>query len=80
MKLFLLSQNINSGYDTYDSIIVCAETEEDARKIHPYGGENTKNNGEYSVWADPEDVFVEEIGTANKDVEKGVVIASFNAG
>ena len=38
MKLFLISQNENSGYDTYDSAVVCAESEEDAKKICPGGG------------------------------------------
>lgn len=35
MKLYKLSQEIKTGYDTYDSTIVCAENEEEARKIHP---------------------------------------------
>ncbi len=35
MNLYKLSQNINNGYDTYDSCIVAAETEEEAREIHP---------------------------------------------
>ncbi len=35
MKLYLISQDINSGYDSYDSAVVSAESEEDARKIHP---------------------------------------------
>lgn len=33
MKLYLISQNVNNGYDTYDSAVVCAETEEEARMI-----------------------------------------------
>lgn len=35
MKLFLISQSKNRGYDTYDSAVVIAESEEDARLIHP---------------------------------------------
>jgi hypothetical protein len=35
MKLYKLSQEINDGYDTYDSCVVCAENEEKARLIHP---------------------------------------------
>lgn len=35
MNIYKISQNINNGWDTYDSAIVCAESEEDARKIHP---------------------------------------------
>lgn len=35
MKLYKLSQSINNRYDTYDSAIVCADSKEDARAIHP---------------------------------------------
>lgn len=35
MNLYLLSQEINNGYDSYDSFVVAAESEEEARKIHP---------------------------------------------
>ena len=34
-KLYLVSQSINNGYDTYDSMVVAAESEQDARLIHP---------------------------------------------
>ena len=40
MKIWKLSQNQNGGYDTYDSIIVCAETEDEARNINPHGDSN----------------------------------------
>lgn len=35
MKLWLISQSVNLGYDTYDSAVVAAETEEDARNTYP---------------------------------------------
>ena len=35
MKLYLIGQNINCGYDTYDSAVVIATSEEEARRIHP---------------------------------------------
>ena len=37
MKLWCISQTDNDGYDTFDSAVVAAETESDARAIHPYG-------------------------------------------
>lgn len=75
MFLYLLSQNQNGGYDTYDSCVVAAETEEEAREINP-GGIWSSN-----VWANsPDKVTVERIGVAFDGVEPGVVIASFNAG
>lgn len=39
MKIYLISQDTNPGYDTYDSAVVCAENEQQAQKIHPKGGE-----------------------------------------
>lgn len=38
MKLWVISQTANDGYDTYDSAVVAAETEDDAKLIHPNGG------------------------------------------
>lgn len=35
MKLYLVSQNLNSGYDTYSDMVVCAQFEGAARRIHP---------------------------------------------
>ena len=35
MKIYKLSQKENDDYDTYDSCIVIAENENDARRIHP---------------------------------------------
>lgn len=35
MKLWLISQNEENGYDTYDSAVVAAETELEAKRTHP---------------------------------------------
>lgn len=35
MNIYLISQNKNVGYDTYDSAVVAAETAEAARCTHP---------------------------------------------
>tara|TARA_R110002096_G_scaffold250501_1_gene442959 strand:+ start:559 stop:702 length:144 start_codon:yes stop_codon:yes gene_type:complete len=35
MKLFKIYQNINTGYDTFDSAVVVANSAEEAQKIHP---------------------------------------------
>ena len=37
MKLWLLEQTKNNDYDTYDSCVVVAEKEGDAKSIHPDG-------------------------------------------
>jgi len=35
MNLYLISQSVNSGYDTYDSAVVVATNELEASMIHP---------------------------------------------
>lgn len=73
MKLWFISQpNENVDYDTYDSAVVAAETEEEAKVIQPsrFG----------SGWCAPEDVAVEYLGEAKEGTVKGVICASFNAG
>ncbi len=84
MKLYVISQKVNNNWDTYDSAVVSAENEEDARLIHPSADyaddEWPKNISKDSTWALPKDVMVEYIGEAKEGIEKGVIVASFNAG
>ena len=93
MNLYLLSQNVNNDYDTYDSIVVAAENEEEARTIQPqldYKYHDGKVYFQYydlsevecsnDTWALPEDIKVKFIGISAPGIEKGVIIASFNAG
>jgi hypothetical protein len=82
MKLYLLSQNQNTGYDTYSDLVVCAKDEEEARHIHPSQyKDNPWADYSYSTWCMcPEDVDVEYIGEASEHLKKGIVCASFHAG
>lgn len=82
MKLFKLKQSVNSAYDTFDSMVVAAESEEEARRCHPMTLWDSPEDESLwdGVWADPGDVSVEYIGEAAGHVEKGVILASFNAG
>lgn len=95
MKLWRISQDSNSGYDTYDSAVVAFDTEEEARLYHPGGyykwnGEcwqatrtdgSTYEEGAYRSWAaSPDLVTIEYLGTAKKGTEAGLICASFNAG
>ncbi len=81
MNIYLISQTVNNGYDTFDSAVVIAETPRKAQLTHPY--ETTKNwDGEdeqYSAWCAADDVNVEFIGTETTNIPR-VVCASFNAG
>jgi hypothetical protein len=71
MKLWVIKQTENNSYDTYDSAVVAAETEDEAKRV--------KVGDNYS-WCSPEHVTAEYIGEADDSVTAGVVLASFNAG
>lgn len=89
MNLYLIHQNANDNWDTFDSAVVVAETADDAKLTHPRG--TTVFNGDIwidkfgfddgSDWCHPDFVEVVYIGTASKDMKKNSVIcSSFNAG
>lgn len=82
MNLYYLTQDSNNDYDTYDSVIVAAKSEDEARVIHPAGEPLPHwNPWEQSSWVpSPDLVKVYLIGTAIEGTEQGVVLASFNAG
>lgn len=73
LKLWLITQDVNDDYDTYDSAVVVAESAEDARMIVP--------GNRLMAWTYSDNVEVIELGTAIPGLEEGEVIcASFNAG
>lgn len=88
LHLYRISQDVNNGYDSYDSAVVAAESEDDARSIHPDGCADSKvpiefapnRNYDYITWCLQGDVKVEYIGEARDGMRRGVVCASFNAG
>ncbi len=81
MNIYLISQCVNQDYDTYDSAVVVAKTEEDARDTSPRGGKVNWPGGNYGSWASKrEEVSVELLGEAKEDLREGVICASFNAG
>jgi hypothetical protein len=53
MKLWVIKQTENNSYDTYDSAVVAAETEDEAKRV--------KVGDNYS-WCSPEHVTAEYIG------------------
>lgn len=77
MNLYLLINKDSSGYDVYDSVVVCAESEEEARLMHPMGPGGV---WVLSNWYKTEDVKVELIGEACRDLPKGVVCLSYKGG
>jgi hypothetical protein len=94
MKLWLISQDVNRDYDTYDSAVVAAETEDAARRTDPGQSRQWVRNawhrrwqdgsvdiGGHAAWVDDLDqITVKLIGEAAPGIEAGVICASFNAG
>lgn len=81
MKLFMISQDQNNNYETYDSAVVSAPDEETARQINPGTGKPIEKwNANDLGWCNgPEHVTVRYLGEA-ADAEQGVLCASFNTG
>lgn len=84
MYLYLIRQSVNCGWDTYDSAVVIASSEEEAKTIHPDGSRWGTTGWEDSwvarSWCNPEDVTVQLIGTATSGKIGDVIVSSFNAG
>ena len=83
MNIYKVSQTGNNDYDTFDSMIVIAESEEDARWMRPDGrswDEISCLRLSWDDWYWPEECTVELIGEALPGARPKVVLASFNAG
>lgn len=76
MNLYLISQTADCRYDTYDSAVVAAYDEAQARLTHPDGS----TEGCVRAWVPPHEVTVQLIGKASPGTQPGVICASFNAG
>lgn len=95
MKLFLISQSENNGWDTYDSAVVAAEDEDAARKTHPSDytdGWDDNQNSWYGTSISGDRYYtrsgdswtypnlVQVEYLAEYNGDAGVICASFNAG
>lgn len=80
--LWKITQDERTGYDTYDSAVVCATSVEEARRIHPdtvVGWKGYKDG--LDSWATPDKVTAKKVGVADKSIPLNTVVcASFNAG
>jgi len=74
MKLWKISQTVNTTWDTYQAAIVAAPTEEAAKTIHPGSSVSLE------TWCNPQDVQVTYLGTAKKGTLQGVILSHFKAG
>ena len=80
MKLWRISQSHHNDYDTYDSAVVAAETEEGARDTHPSGKTIDWSEQQYTWTSERSSVQVEYLGNAKRGTTAGVICASFHAG
>lgn len=84
LYLYYLEQNERTGYDTYDACIVCAPSEQVARRWSP--ATRTRDLSLVPKWdndswtSHPDNVSVELIGTAAPGMPEGITLASFHAG
>ena len=85
-SIWLLTQTILKGYDYYDSAVVVAKNEVEARKINidrRVGYDYVTSNRELvemEEWVEPEFISVEYLGKAASGTKSGVILASYNAG
>ena len=83
MNMYLIWQEENCGYDTYDAAVVRAKSEDDARLIHPGDGEKYTEgawgDADCEDWAtNPKNVHVELLAKRVGGKEE-LILASFNA-
>lgn len=86
MNLYLITRNDGVDYDQYDSAVVAAPDEEDAKALIEqdlYGWTNTDwkyvEKGLVEIHTEL-DITIELIGTAIDEMQYGIVVDSFNAG
>jgi hypothetical protein len=79
--LYLLTQDENNGYDTFDSVVVCAESAVQAMEMTPDTSHPWGRDGFDSSWANhKEKVNYTYLGVACPSLKPGIILASFNAG
>lgn len=96
LKLYLVWRQDTIGYDEYEGFVCAAQSESDARYMHPGNPDSIKWSGAESrwtnkygkkvlrsvldTWVSPDKLLVTEIGTALKGMTPDVIAASFKAG
>ena len=81
MRLYIISTNANDRFNAFSRAVVAAETEEDARKIHPDGRTVVADREDYlGAWVPLSQVEVDYLGDAKPDTKPGVILASYISG
>ncbi len=84
MNLYLIKYPGEDLYNKYCEAVVCANSEDEARMIHP-GSKNYRTHSkwwddenDYSNWCHPNDVLVSFVGVAcEKYKSKCVIVSDF---
>lgn len=77
MKLYLISQDADNNYDNYTAAVVCAKSDDEAKKIHP-DGRLFPDWGYNDNWVkSPDMVNVKYLGIADGSINTGVVLHSY---
>lgn len=79
MNLYLIYREGGVGYDEYDSAVVVAEDELDAKRIHPDGMNEVDDTPDSGSWRPFAEIKVKHIGVGSPFIPRGVICASFNA-
>jgi hypothetical protein len=77
MNLYLLTRNDDWCYESFDALVVAAESEADAITIRP---ESRGTTAPCSGWTTPENIAATLIGVAVAGTERGVILESYDAG
>jgi len=91
MYIYLIDQNVNSEWYSYDSAVVAAPDIETAKFTHPdnksiWNGKTwvdkktQEKSFEYERWCSPSYVDVRLIGMASRKTQPGVICTAFIAG
>lgn len=88
-SLYLVKRTDNVTWDEYDSFVVCAESEDEARRVHPSGGmffedDMSEQSKRYFKWCWTDKIETLEVicvGLASVSLKnRQVICASYNAG
>jgi hypothetical protein len=84
MKLYLISQDLIDGYETFSAAVVVAESVSEARNMHPRDGKplNSAREKQPTIeWvSDSKDVKVKYLGEASPKLKRGVVMSEYLMG
>lgn len=85
MNLYLITQDSNTDYGAYEFAVVAAETEEEAKTIHPYDENISVLDGQFigeyglDTWAEFVDqVRAEYLGIAKEGTKKRIIALGLN--